>query len=177
MQAPRMLASRAGWARAGDRSPSTARVCGTAAVSSGAPPPWGIIGWVGGLCWLIVAAVTLLSMLAASGAPSGAYVVTTQARALQHLLVFLAAALAYRIAIGLGWPTSSGGRARVIALNTLLALAIVAFSQLALILATGLLDPGPRDSHAMRESWAVLLQLFLPPYALGLCATALVLGA
>jgi len=153
------------------------RVCGTEALSPGVPPPWSIIGRVGGLCWLILTAVTLLSMLAANGASSGTHVVTIQARALQHLLVFLAAALAYRIAMGLGWPASPGGRARVIALNTLLALAVVAFSPLALLLATSLLDPRPRDWHAMLESWAVPLQLFLPPYALGLCASALVLVA
>jgi hypothetical protein len=147
------------------------------ALSSGAPPPWSIIGWVGGLCWLIVTAVTLAAMLAMSGGPGGTHLVTTHARAFQHLLVFLAAALAYRIAIGLGWPASSRGRARVIALNTLLALAVVALSRLAFLLATGLLDPRPRDSHPMLESWAVLLQSFLPPYALGLCATALVLVA
>jgi hypothetical protein len=152
-------------------------VCGTEALSAGAPPPWSIIGWVGGLCWLIVTAVTLVAMLAANGVPSGTYVVTTQVRALQHLLVFLAAALAYRSAIGLGWPASSRGRARVIVLNAVLALAVVALSQLALLLAISLLDPRPRDSHAMLESWAVVLQLFLPPYALGLCATALVLVA
>jgi len=172
-----MPASRAGWVRAGEGPPSTARVCGTEALSSGAPPPWSIIGWVGGLCWLIVTAVTLLAMLAASGVPSGTYLVTTQVRALQHLLVFLAAALAYRSAIGLGWPLSSRAQARVIVLNAVLALAVVAFSQLALLLAISLLDPRPRDSHAMLESWAVLLQLFLAPYALGLCAIALMLVA
>src|SRR6516225_1134876 len=102
MQAPRMLASRAGWARAGDGSSSMPRVCGTEALSPGVPPPWSIIGWVGGLCWLILTAVTL----AASGASSATHVVTIQARALQHLLVFLAAALAYRIAMRLGWPAS-----------------------------------------------------------------------
>lgn len=147
------------------------------ALSSGAPPPWSIIGRVGGLCWLIVTAVTLAAMLAMSGGPGGTHVVTIQARALQHLLVFLAAALAYRIAIGLGWPASSRARARVIALNTLFALAVVAWSQLAFLLATALLDPRARDSHPMLGSWAVLLQSFLPPYALGLCATALVLVA
>jgi len=172
-----MLASRAGWARAGDQSPYAPRVRGTQALSSGASPPWGIIGWVGGLCWLIVTAVTLLSLPAASGVPRGTHVVTAQAGAFQHLLVFLAAALAYRIAIALGWPASSRGRARVIALNTLLALAVVAFAQLARLVATGLLDPRPRDAHAVLESWALLLQMFLPPYALGLCATALVLVA
>src|SRR5215469_15404317 len=177
MQAPRMLAPRAGWARAGDQLPYASRVRGTEALSSGAPPPWSIIGWVGGLCWLIVTVVTLLSMPAVRRLPSGTHLVTTQAVALQHLLVFLAAALAYRIAIGLGWPTSSGGRARVIVLNTLLALAVVAFSHLALILATGFLAPRPPDSHALLESWAVSLQLFMPPYALGLCAIALVLVA
>jgi len=170
-----MLAPRAGWARAGDQLPYASRVRGTEALSSGAPPPWSIIGWAGGLCWLIVTVVTLLSMPAVRRLPSGTHLVTTQAVALQHLLVFLAAALAYRIAIGLGWPASSRGRAGVIVLNTLLALAVVAFSQLALLVATGLLDPRPRTAHL--ESWAVLLQLFLPPYALGLCATVLVLVA
>jgi hypothetical protein len=174
MQARRMLASRAGWARAGDRSLSAAPGRSAEPLSSGGPAPWGTIGWAGGLCWLIVSTVTLLAITTSGGLVSGAYGVTTETRAFQHLLVFLAAALAYRSAIALGWPASSRARARVIALNTLLALAVLAFSQLALTLMAGLLEPRPRALPATLEPWPVALQMFLPPYALGLCAIALV---
>jgi len=147
-----------------------------------------VILWVGGLCWLVVTGTALLWMLPASGTTlSGMYVVTTQARALQHLLVFLAAAACYRVAIALGWPDPLWERARVAVVNTVLALAVVSFSQLALALAAGFLDQPPLEMHATLdwwtpfsprwESWAMSLRLFLPPYVLGLCAIALVLVA
>ena len=125
-------------------------------------------------------------MLPASGTTMpGMYVVTTQARAAQHLLVFLAAALGYRVAIALGWPPGGWARARVAVVNTLLALAVAAFSPIALALAAGLIDRHPLEMHETLDSWAPLsahwqswamsLRFFLPPYVLGLCAIALVL--
>jgi hypothetical protein len=136
----------------------------------------------------VVTGTALLWMLPASGTTmDGMYVVTTGARAAQHLLVFLAAAAAYRLAIALGWPTSVWARARVAATNTVLALAVVSFSQIALALAAGLVDQHilemreTLDSWApfspRWESWAMPLRFFLPPYVLGLCAIALVLVA
>ena len=150
------------------------------------PRPWRVIWLVGGLCWLVVTGTALLWMLPASGTTmSGMYVITTEARAAQHLLVFLAAALAYRLAIALGWPGSVGGRVRVAAINTLLALAVVSFSQIALALAAGFIDRHTVEMHETLdswapfsprwESWAMPLRFFLPPYVLGLCAIALVL--
>src|SRR5215469_17976450 len=148
--------------------------------------PWRVIWLVGGLCWLVVTGTALLWMLPASGTTmSGMYVVTTAARAVQHLLVFLAAALAYRLAIALGWPGSLWSRARVAAINTLLALAVVSFSQIALALVAGFIDRHTVEMHDTLdswapfsprwESWAMPLRFFLPPYVLGLCAIALVL--
>src|SRR5256885_1646071 len=90
------------------------------------PGPWTVIGSVGGLCWLVVTGTALLWMLPASGTMMGGmYVVTSRARAAQHLLVFLAAALAYRVAIAMGWPASVWARTRVAIANSLLALAVV----------------------------------------------------
>src|SRR5207237_10634684 len=74
------------------------------------PGPWTVIWSVGGLCWLVVTGTALLWMLPASGTRMGdMYVVTSRARAAQQLLVFLDAALAYRVAIGIGW--AAGARA------------------------------------------------------------------
>jgi len=127
-------------------------------------------------------------MLPASGTTmSGMYVITTRARALQHLLVFLAAATCYRIAIALGWPDRFWERVRVAVINTVLALAVVSFSQIALAFTAGFVDQHALEMHEMLDSWAPFsprwefwampLRFFLPPYVLGLCAIALVLVA
>jgi cytochrome c-type biogenesis protein CcmH/NrfF len=147
---------------------------------------WAVIWSVGGLCWLVVTGTALLWMAPISGLQIGGYVViTSAARAVQHLFVFLVAAIAYRIALELGWPDGLMPRARVVALNTLLALAVVAFGPIALALAGGLVDarfPEMRQTltdwsplTGMWQFWASPLRFFLLPYVLGLCAIALVL--
>src|SRR2546423_741557 len=65
----------------------------------------------------------------------GMYIITTRARTAQHLLVFLAAAPAYRLAIALGWPAALGAGARVAVINTLLALGVVYLAPVATALA------------------------------------------
>jgi Histidine kinase len=189
MEAPQQLASRAPWWSERRPAPVAALAGSHAAVEVTAEPrPWSVILWVGGLCWLVVTGTALLWMLPASGTTmSGMYVITTQARAVQHLLVFLAAAIGYRIAIALGWPEPLWLRARVALINTMLALAVVSFSQIALALAAGFVDQHTLDMHETLdswapfsprwESWAMPLRFFLPPYVLGLCAIALVLVA
>jgi len=152
------------------------------------PGPWTVIWSVGGLCWLVVTGTALLWMLPASGTRMGdMYVVTSRARAAQHLLVFLAAALAYRIAIAMGWPASAWARTRVAMANSLLALAVVAVAPVALALVAGFVDGHWVDMHDTLDAWAspsaewefwtTSLRFFLPPYVLGLCAIALVLVA
>src|SRR6266513_580244 len=149
------------------------------------PGPWTVIWSVGGLCWLFVPGTALLWMLPASGTRMGdMYVVTSRARAAQHLLVFLAAALAYRIAIAMGWPASAWARTRVAMANSLLALAVVAVAPVALALVAGFVDGHWVDMHDTLDAWAspsaewdfwtTSLRFFLPPYVLGLCAIALV---
>jgi hypothetical protein len=188
MGLPQPLASGAPWwGERGHASETESEPDGAEAEAASVEPrPWRVIWQVGGLCWLVVTGTALLWMLPASGTMmSGMYVITSQARAMQHLLVFLAAALAYRLAIALGWPDSVWGRVRVAAINTLLALAVVSFSQIALALAAGLIDRHTVEMHDTLdswapfsprwESWAMPLRFFLPPYVLGLCAIALVL--
>jgi two-component system LytT family sensor kinase len=150
--------------------------------------PWGVILSVGGLCWVLVTATALLWMLPSSGTQmEDLYVITNRARVVQHLLVFIAAALAYRSAVMLGWPAVLWRRAGVAAANTLLALIVVACAPAATALAAGYVDGHMAD---MRENlavwkplelswdfWATPLRFFLPPYVLGLCAIALVLTA
>lgn len=190
MEAPQQLVSRAPWWSERRPAPEAAPGGSRAAVevTPAEPRPWSVILWVGGLCWLVVTGTALLWMLPASGTTmSGMYVITTQARAVQHLLVFLAAAIGYRIAIALGWPEPLWQRVRVAFINTMLALAVVSFSQIALALAAGFVDQHTLDMHETLdswapfsprwESWAMPLRFFLPPYVLGLCAIALVLVA
>jgi hypothetical protein len=190
MEARQPLASRAPWWSERGRALGAARRHSHAAaeVMPAEPHPWSVILGVGGLCWLVVTGTALLWMLPASGTTmSGMYVITTQARAVQHLLVFLAATAGYRVAIALGWPDPLGQRVRVAVINTVLALAVVSFSQIALALAAGFVDRHTLDMHETLdswapfsprwESWAMPLRFFLPPYVLGLCAIALVLVA
>jgi hypothetical protein len=190
MEAPQPLVSRAAWWSERGRAPGAVRERShaVAEVTPAEPRPWSVILGVGGLCWLVVTGTALLWMLPASGTTlGGMYVITTQARAVQHLLVFLAAAVGYRIAIALGWPDPLWQRVRVALINTLLALAVVSFSQIALALAAGLVDRHTLDMYQTLdswapfsprwESWAMPLRFFLPPYVLGLCAIALVLVA
>jgi two-component system, LytTR family, sensor kinase len=148
--------------------------------------PWGVIWRVGGLCWLLVTCTALLWALPASGkVTGGVYVVTTYARLVQHVLVFLAAACAYRVALALGWPARAWPRARVLAINALLALLVAAWSYVAVALVAGFIDGEMQDMwdtlRALTEQhldvWANPLRFFLPPYIMGLCAIALVMVA
>lgn len=152
------------------------------------PGPWGVIIAVGGLCWLIVTLTALLWMAPASGTMmDGMYVVTNRARTVQHLLVFMVAAFAYRVAIALGWPASLLGRARAAVANSLLAITVVFFAPLALALVAGYVDARPLEMRDTFDAWvppslswaawAAPLRFFLPPYVLGLCAVGLVLTA
>jgi hypothetical protein len=151
--------------------------------------PWGVILGIGGLCWLVVACTALLWMLPWSGTTTSAgdYVITTAARAVQHVLVFGVAAACYRIALTLGWPNGALRRTRVVIVNILLALAVAAWSQVALALVAGFVDGHVAD---MRDTFVEMkglasdlrisagpLAMFLPPYVLGLCAIGLVVVA
>jgi two-component system LytT family sensor kinase len=147
------------------------------------PNPWALIWGVGGACWLIVTCTALLWMLPASGTETGGvYVVSTAARAAQHLMVFLAAAVGYRAALALGWPRGRAARARVVLVNCLMALAVVSVAPGALVLAAGFIDGHLPQTRASLEAWSqypswaywtMPLRFFLPPYILGLCAIAL----
>src|SRR5215831_17937472 len=101
MEAPQMLASRAAGAGGGRRRAGGAQQHAAAAAAAAAaePRPWNVIWSVGGLCWLVMTGTALLWMLPESGpATRDAYADSTQTRLLQHLLAFLAAAPAYRVA-------------------------------------------------------------------------------
>ena len=116
--------------------------------------PWSIIWSVGGACWLIVACTALLWMMPASGTQSGGvYVVSNTARAVQHLVVFLAAAAAYRVAIALGWPQGPWARARVAVVNSVLALCVIALAPAALIIAGGFIDGRVPEMRESLEMW------------------------
>ena len=152
------------------------------------PGPWRVIWAVGGLCWLVITVTSLLWMLQSAGTTwHGMYVITNRARVLQHLLVFIPAVFAYRLALALGWAAAPRRRALIALVNSLLALAVVALSPVATAFAAGFIDGHWDDMRTTLEAWASLipswdfwttpLRFFLPPYVLGLCAIALVLTA
>ena len=114
---------------------------------------WG----VGGLCWLVVTGTALLWMLPMSGTTmDGMYIITSRARTVQHLLVFVAAAFVYRFAIALGWPEAVWARARVAMANTLLALSVVAWAPVATALAAGFVDGHTRDMRETLAAWTLM---------------------
>jgi hypothetical protein len=148
--------------------------------------PWRVIFWVGGLCWLTVTCTAVLWALPASGKTTGGlYIVTSLARIVQHILVFGAAVCAYRVALALGWPAGGWARARVVVINTLLALLVVTWAYVAVALAAGFIDGHMEDmwdtlreiTGAQLAVWANGLRFFVPPYVMGLCAIALVMLA
>jgi two-component system, LytTR family, sensor kinase len=146
--------------------------------------PWWMICKVGGPIWLAVTCITLLWVVPMSGtADNGRYIATTGAYALQYALVFMASAVAYRVAIALGWPREPLARLRIVLVNTLLALGVMVWALLCLAWASGFVDgqvAEMRDAlRSMPQSlcslsfWAGPLRSYLPPYALALCAIAL----
>jgi sensor histidine kinase YesM len=149
------------------------------------PSVWGVIVKVAGPIWLTVTCMTLLWMHSMSGTRQGdgAYVATAGAYSLQYALMFLAAAVAYRVAIALGWPDTPLARLRIVVVNTLLALGILVWAYVCLALVSGFVDGQVADMrdalHSLPEPlwhlnfWAGPLRSYLPPYALGLCAIAL----
>jgi signal transduction histidine kinase len=162
-------------------SPSAARSSRSATINSGL---WTIIFTAGGLCWLCVAAIAILWFLPVSGTvQNGEYVVSSQARLLHHLLLFLLAAPAYRIGIGLGWPAAAWPRVRVVVVNVILALLVVRVTPIVLLISSNLVDASDnfkygmwvwRPFNASAMQWMLLFRLWLPPYVLGLVVVALV---
>ena len=152
------------------------------------PGAWSVIWAVGGLCWLVIMGTAILWMMPTAGTTMGGmYIITNRARVVQHLLVFVPAALSYRFALAMGWPAAPPRRAAITLVNSMLALAVVALSPVATAVAAGVIDGHWGDMRDTLEAWALQsvgwsfwtapLRFFLPPYVLGLCAIALVLTA
>jgi hypothetical protein len=155
------------------------------ASKEGSAELWSAIWTAGGMCWLCVAVIGILWAWPVSGTFRGEdYVVSTAARLLHHGVLFLISALAYRIGIGLGWPDPVPSRIRVIAINVLLALTVVRLAPFVLVTSAIILDPKlPHVAadltewvppHATAAMWLMLVRFWMPPYALGLIAVALV---
>src|ERR1700736_1678845 len=88
--------------------------------------PWSVIWSVGGACWFIVTCTALLWMLPMSGRQIGdVYSISTGARAVQHLMIFMVAALGYRVAIAIGWPAGRWAQVRVVLVNCAMALVVM----------------------------------------------------
>lgn len=137
---------------------------------------WKVILCAGGACWLALA-------LVASLPPTPRAAPSLWDYGAQQLCVFLAAAAGYRMTLALGWPGELRAQARVVALSLVIALAVALLApNLAEALIALLRERAPQlmarlaqasdSAHLMR-----LAQRFLPPYLLGLCASALALSA
>lgn len=148
---------------------------------------WRLIWVAGGLCWLIAAATNVLWAMPLSGKTFGnMYFMSTSARVIRYVTVFLVAVCAYRVAIAIGWADTLPGRARATLINTLLALTVALSSTVAGGLVTGLIDGRVAGSAGMWDilssgkrlwglaAWGTPLCFFLPPYLMGLGAIALV---
>jgi hypothetical protein len=145
---------------------------------------WRLIWAAGGVCWLIAAASEVLWSLPLSGKAFGEYYfISTPARILEYLAVFLLAVCAYRSAIAIGWADTLRDRSRIVLINALLALTVALSSRIAGALVTGFVDGRVAD---MRDTlgelpriwsagaWGTPLCFFLPPYLMGLGAIALI---
>ena len=145
---------------------------------------WTIIWTAGGFCWLCVAIIGIMWFWPVSRTvQQGEYIISSPARLVHHFLLFLLAAPAYRIGIGLGWPATALSRVRVVVVNTILALLVVRVAPIVLLISSVLVDASNnfaygmwvwRPFNASGMQWMLLLRLWLPPYVLGLIAVALV---
>jgi len=146
---------------------------------------WGLIWKVSGPIWLVTTVTAVLWALPWAGTRimSGEYAPTSGARVVEHAGVFLSAAVAYRIAIAIGWPRTLWTRIRVVATNILLAGWVLLCAEIAVPLSAGIIDGHITDMNESLQGlpqlflhlpvWANWLRFFLPPYVLGLFAIAL----
>jgi signal transduction histidine kinase len=154
--------------------------------------PWTLVLTVGGTCWALATLSAIAWTRPFSGqSMQGIYWLTSGGRAAQHLLMFLCVAPAYRVALALGWPAATRARLVVVAGHALLLVAIIRLSPFALGLASAWIDDRPQDLADLWQRWqpfapgwdtwrngALFFCLFfLMPYALGLCALALVVAS
>jgi hypothetical protein len=148
--------------------------------------PWPAIWAIGGGVWAGVTCVALVWLLPWSGTwYKGDYVLSTAGSAAKDLGVFLMAALAYRVAISVGWPTTVSRRAAVLCLNAGFVLCVLVWSEVLDAVFTGLIDHQYPEMHRKfhtvfgmfgRLEWfAALLRSYFIPYALGLCSVVLTL--
>lgn len=146
---------------------------------------WRLIWVAGGLCWLLAAVSQVLWALPLSGKTllGKYYFISSEARLLQYLTVFLVAVFAYRVAIAIGWPGALPARARTVLINALLALAVALSSRVAAALVERFVDGNIADmwdtfadlrQFWSAEVWGNPLCFFLSPYLMGLGAIALV---
>jgi sensor histidine kinase YesM len=149
---------------------------------------WAIIWTAGGLSWLCVAVIGVLWFWPTSGTVQGNdHIMTSGARLLHHFLMFMLAAPAYKIGIGLGWPATALPRLRVTVVNVILALLIIRVAPLLQLVSSAAVDGASKEFaygisvwrpfHATAMQWMLLFRLWLPAYVLGLIAVALVVTA
>jgi len=167
---------------------TAAMITSESAVEDKGAELWPIILAAGGLCWLAIAILGLLWAWPLSGTTlNGDYIVSSAARLIHHLLLFLLSACAYRVALAHGWPQERGQQVRLVAAQVVLALLITRLSPLILTMTEVITDG--RWSHLGEDmtpwlpfhptwmQWVGLLRSWMVPYLLGLIAVALVYTA
>jgi hypothetical protein len=145
---------------------------------------WPIIWTAGGSCWLVIAVLGLLWSWPSSGSTtqSGDYIVSSTARLAHYVLLFLLSACAYRIGLGVAWPSARSKQLRIVVINILLALSPLLLSVIEMII-------DARWQHLQEDfapwlpfritwmQWVGLLRFWAVPYLLGLITVALVFTA
>ena len=108
------------------------------------------------------------------------YYLSTPARFVQYLLVFALSTLAYGIAFSKRWPQYRDHPAGFVVLHIMLAAIVIRLAPFATGIAAGLMDHRYQDMRETVAYWTPFapaissltlpLQMFLPPYLLGLAS-------
>jgi Histidine kinase len=170
---------------AGGDSPVPAAVATASAIPHIPGSPWPVIAVFGGLAWAITTCVALFWLQRWAGTIfEGNYVASIAAHTVSYAVIFLGAAVAYRLAIARGWPEDTRGRALTVLTNIVLAGAFLLWSELIDSLSVGIVDRHYDDMHRMLadipdfltsfQPWAGPLRFLLIPYVLGLAVVLLV---
>jgi two-component system LytT family sensor kinase len=147
---------------------------------------WPIIWTAGGGCWFVIAVLALLWSWPQSGTTlqNGDYIVSSAARLVHYIVLFLMSACAYRIGLGAGWPLERAAQVRIIAVNVALMLIVARLSPVMLtvteVFVDGRWSKFGEDVASFLPfrvgwmAWVGLLRYWAVPYLLGLIAVALV---
>jgi sensor histidine kinase YesM len=145
---------------------------------------WRDILLVGGAVWIVLTAIEVLWFWPVSGTTDGGQTVLTPGiRTAAQFAEFLVAAMAFRIAAGMGWPSTVSHRLAVTGVNLLLVVAVL-WMRIVIFRVGGLAMASWAQGHVLvtltrdwwpvtRMDWAAGLRFTLPTYLLALALIAL----